>query len=99
MCVLKPAGRRLCSRSIPITPPHKTAKNILSTTEAKVMPLTGSKNENIKLYRRVDFVAESGIIYTSNVTKIEKLNDKQIRVTLGALRNSLTDFKKKVEAI
>lgn len=57
------------------------------------------KNENIKLYKRVDFVAESGIIYTSNITKIERLNDKQIRITLGALRNSLTDFKKKVEAI
>ena len=65
-------------------------------------------NENIKLYRRVDFVSDktyndSGIVknvvYTSNITKIEKLNDLQIRVTLGALRNSLTDFKKKVEAI
>lgn len=56
-------------------------------------------NENIKLYRRVDFLSENGIIYTSNVTKIEKLNDLQIRITLGALRNSLTDFKKKVEAI
>ena len=57
------------------------------------------KNDNIKLYRRVDFTAESGIIYSSNVTKIEILNEKQIKVTLGALRNSLTDFKKKVEAI
>ena len=57
------------------------------------------KDENIKLYRRVDFTAESGIIYTSNVTKIEILNDLQVSVTLGALRNSLTDFKKKVEAI
>lgn len=65
-------------------------------------------NENIKLYRRVDFVSDktyndNGIIknvtYTSNVTKIEILNDKQIKVTLGALRNSLTDFKKKVEVI
>lgn len=55
--------------------------------------------DKIKLYGRVDFLAESGIIYTSNVTKIEILNDKQISVTLGALRNSLTDFKKKVEAI
>jgi hypothetical protein len=51
------------------------------------------------LYKRVDFFAESGIMYSSNVTKIEKLNDLQIRVVLGALRNSLTDFKKKVEAI
>lgn len=57
------------------------------------------KNENIRLYRRVDFHAESGIIYSSNVTKIELLNDLQIGITLGALRNSLTDFKKKVEAI
>ena len=43
------------------------------------------KDDNIKLYRRVDFVNESGIIYSSNVRKIEKLNDKQIRITLGAL--------------
>lgn len=57
------------------------------------------KNDNIRLYRSVDFLAESGIIYSSNITKIEKLNDLQVRVTLGALRNSLTDFKKKVEAI
>lgn len=57
------------------------------------------KNDKTKLCRRVDFFAESGIIYTSNITKVERLNDKQIRVTLGALRNSLTDFKKKVEAI
>lgn len=56
-------------------------------------------NEKIKLYKRVDFVAESGIMYSSNITKIEKLNDKQVRITLGALRNSLTDFKKKMEAI
>ena len=56
-------------------------------------------NDNIKLYRRVDFLAESGIMYTSNITKVEKLNDLQARITLGALRNSLTDFKKKVEAI
>ena len=57
------------------------------------------KNDNIRLYRSVDFLAESGIIYSSNITKIEKLSDLQIRITLGALRNSLTDFKKKVEAI
>ena len=57
------------------------------------------KNDNIKLYRSIDFLAESGIIYSSNITKIEKLNDLQLRITLGALRNSLTDFKKKVEAI
>ena len=57
------------------------------------------KNDNIKLYRRVDFLAESGIMYSSNITKIERLNDLQVRITLGALRNSLTDFKKKVEAI
>ena len=56
-------------------------------------------NENIKLYRRVDFIAESGIIYSSNITKVEILNEKQVRITLGALRNSLTDFKKKVEVI
>lgn len=61
--------------------------------------VTMFKNDNIRLYRRVDFLAESGIMYSSNVTKIEILNDKQITVTLGALRNSLTDFKKKVEAI
>ena len=57
------------------------------------------KNDNIRLYRSVDFLAESGIIYSSNITKIEKLSDLQIRITLGALRNSLTDFKKKVEVI
>ena len=57
------------------------------------------KNENIRLYRSVDFVAESGIMYSTNITKIEILNDKQMTVTLGALRNSLTDFKKKVEVI
>lgn len=57
------------------------------------------KNDNVKLYRRVDFLAESGIIYTSNITKVERLNDLQVKITLGALRNSLTDFKKKVEAI
>lgn len=57
------------------------------------------KKDEIKLYKRVDFLAESGIIYSSNITKIEKLNDLQIKITLGALRNSLTDFKKKVEAI
>lgn len=57
------------------------------------------KNDNIKLYRRVDFLAESGIMYSSNITKVERLNDLQVRITLGALRNSLTDFKKKVEAI
>ena len=56
-------------------------------------------NDDLFLYRRVDFVAESGIIYTSNITKIERLNDLQVRITLGALRNSLTDFKKKVEVI
>ena len=57
------------------------------------------KNEQLRLYRRVDFLAESGIMYSSNITKLERLNEKQVRVTLGALRNSLTDFKKKVEAI
>lgn len=66
------------------------------------------ENENIKLYRRVDFISDKvynnngiikNIVYTSNITKIEKLNDLQVRITLGALRNSLTDFKKKVEAI
>ena len=57
------------------------------------------KKDWIKLYKRVDFFAESGIIYSSNITKIENLNDMQVRITLGALRNSLTDFKKKVEAI
>ena len=56
-------------------------------------------NNNLTLYRSVDFTAESGIIYSSNITKIEKLNEKQVRITLGALRNSLTDFKKKVEVI
>lgn len=56
-------------------------------------------NDNIQLYRRVDFLAESNIMYSSNITKIEKLNDLQVRITLGALRNSLTDFKKKVEVI
>lgn len=57
------------------------------------------KKDWIKLCRRVDFFAESGIIYSSNITKVEKLNDIQVRLTLGALRNSLTDFKKRVEAI
>lgn len=57
------------------------------------------KKDWIKLCRRVDFFAESGIMYSSNITKVEKLNDIQVRLTLGALRNSLTDFKKRVEAI
>lgn len=57
------------------------------------------KNDNISLYRRVNFVADSGVEYLSNITKIEILNDRQVNITLGALRNSLTDFKKKVEAI
>ena len=35
----------------------------------------------------------------SNCTRIEILNDKQVKITLGALRNSLTDFKKKIEGI
>lgn len=61
--------------------------------------ITMIKNDNIKLYRSVDFVSESGTIYSSNITKIEILNDLQVKITLGALRNSLTDFKKKVEAI
>lgn len=61
--------------------------------------ITMFKNDRIKLHKLVDFVSESGIIYTSRITKLEILNDKQIKVTLGALRNSLTDFKKKVEAI
>lgn len=56
-------------------------------------------NDKVKLHEMVDFVAENDIIYSSRVTKIEKLNDLQVRITLGALRNSLTDFKKKVEAI
>ena len=57
------------------------------------------KNDKIKLYKRVDFYAENGIMYSTNITKVEDLNDLQVRITLGALRNSLTDFKKKVEAI
>ena len=66
------------------------------------------KNENLLLYKKIDFVSnkqynEDGqiknVIYTSNITKIERLNERQVRITLGALRNSLTDFKKKVEAI
>ena len=66
------------------------------------------KNENLFLYRNIDFVSNKvynkdgkleNVIYTSNITKIERLNEKQVRITLGALRNSLTDFKKKVEAI
>lgn len=61
--------------------------------------ITMIKNDNIKLYRSVDFVSESGTIYSSNITKIEIVNDLQVKITLGALRNSLTDFKKKVEAI
>lgn len=61
--------------------------------------ITMFKNDRIKLHKLVEFVAESDIIYTSRITKLEILNDKQIKVTLGALRNSLTDFKKKVEAI
>lgn len=61
--------------------------------------ITMFKNDRIKLHKMVDFVAESGTIYTSRITKLEILNDKQIKITLGALRNSLTDFKKKVEAI
>lgn len=58
-----------------------------------------AKNDNLSLYRKVDFVAESGVTYTTNITRLEILNDKQVKITLGALRNSLTDFKKKVERI
>ena len=61
--------------------------------------ITMAKNDNIRLYKRVDFRADNGVVYSSNVTKIEIKNDVQVVVTLGALRNSLTDFKKKVEAI
>jgi hypothetical protein len=57
------------------------------------------KNANLYLYRNIDFVSSKNIVYNSNITKVENLNDKQVRITLGALRNSLTDFKKKVEAI
>lgn len=66
------------------------------------------KNDNLFLHRKIDFVSnkvynedgqQKNVVYTSNITKIERLNDKQVRITLGALRNSLTDFKKKVEAI
>jgi hypothetical protein len=57
------------------------------------------KNDDIRLYKRVDFLTESGIMYSSNITKIEIVKGSHIKVTLGALRNSLTDFKKKVEAI
>ena len=56
-------------------------------------------NDNIKMYRRINFLGDNGVVYDSSVTRIEKLNDLQIKITLGALRNSLTDFKKKVEAI
>lgn len=61
--------------------------------------ITMFANDKIKLHKLVDFVAESGTIYTSRITKLEILNDKQIKITLGALRNSLTDFKKKIEEI
>lgn len=61
--------------------------------------ITMFKNDRIKLHKMVDFVAENDTIYTSRITRVEILNDKQIQVTLGALRNSLTDFKRKVEAI
>ena len=66
------------------------------------------KNDNLTLYRRVEFTSDKtyydngimrNVVYTSNITKIERLNDLQVRITLGALRNSLTDFKKKVEKI
>jgi hypothetical protein len=65
-------------------------------------------DDRIKLYNRVDFISDKtyndngvikNVIYSSNITKIENINNKQIRVTLGALRNNLTDFKKKVEEI
>ena len=66
------------------------------------------KNDNLFLYRKIDFVSNKvyndggvrkNVIYTSNITKIERLNERQVKITLGALRNNLTDFKKKVEAI
>lgn len=76
------------------------AYNELQSSEYNLaITITMFKNDRIKLHKLVEFVAESGIIYTSRITKLEILNDKQIKVTLGALRNSLTDFKKKVEAI
>lgn len=61
--------------------------------------ITMKPNSEIQLYRNVEFLAENGVAYYSNVTKIEKVNDLEYVVTLGALRNSLTDFKKKVEGI
>ena len=74
--------------------------NELQAPEYNLQIVADVKNVGeIKLYRRVDFYAESGIMYSTNITKIERLNDLQVRITLGALRNSLTDFKKRVEVI
>ena len=74
--------------------------NELQATEYNLqITISMLKNENVKVYRSVEFVANNGTTYHSNVTKIQVLNDKQVVVTLGALRNSLTDFKKKIEVI
>lgn len=76
------------------------AYNELQASEYNLaITITMFKNNKIKLHKIVEFFAENAIIYTSRVTKLEILNDKQIKVTLGALRNSLTDFKKKIEEI
>lgn len=70
--------------------------------------ITMLKNSNIKLYRSVNFVSDKtfvddeqieNVIYSTNITKMETINSKQVKIVLGALRNNLTDFKKKVEAI
>lgn len=76
---------------------------VFSELQAKeynlAITITMFKNDRIQLHKLVDFLAENGTIYTSRITKLEILNDKQIKVTLGALRNSITDFKKKIEEI
>ena len=61
--------------------------------------LTMLNNDKLTMCRKVKYTHEDGTTYYSNITKIEKIGDNQVKVTLGALRNSLVDFKKRLEDI
>lgn len=86
---------------------EETAKSLLLAVQNELqapeynlqITITMFYNDNIRLYRNVEFTDNNNVVYTTNITKLEILNDKQVKIVLGALRNSLTDFKKKVEVI
>lgn len=61
--------------------------------------LTMLNNEKLTMCRKVEYRHENGTVYYTNITKIEKLGKDKVKVTLGALRNSLVDFKKRLEGI